>query len=91
MLTVILAPVATKDLDALESSHCAQIVGDLKAYAASPTAGPPHAKRLRGFKPPLLRLRSGDYRILFRIIGREMHVYRILDRKNLERALKRVR
>ena len=90
-LAVLLAPAATRDLDSLPPDRRTQILDDVEAYAARPIATPPRVKQLRGFKPPLLRLRSGDYRVLFRSVGTELHVYRVIDRKDLERALKRLR
>jgi mRNA-degrading endonuclease RelE of RelBE toxin-antitoxin system len=90
-LDVILAPAAARDLDVLPSGRRAQVVDDLEAFAARPIASPPRLKQLRGFRPPLFRLRSGDYRLLFRTVGKQLHVYRIIDRKELERALSRLR
>ena len=88
---VLLAPAAAKDLDALPPDRRDQVLDDIAAYGANPTAARARVKQLRGFKPPLLRLRSGDYRVLFRAVGEQLHVYRIIDRKDLERALRRLR
>ena len=88
---VVLSPAAVQDLDALPSSRRDQVLDDLEAFAARPLAAPPRLKQLRGFKPPLFRLRSGDYRALFRTVGRQLHVYRVVDRKELERVLGRLR
>ncbi len=90
-LAVVLAPSATRDLDALPADRHAQVTADVEHYAVNPAADPPHVKRLKGFKPPLYRLRSGDYRVLFRIAAAELHVYRIIDRKILHRTLKRIK
>lgn len=90
-LDVILAPAAARDLDAFPQGKRQQLLDDLAAFAAAPVAAPPRLKQLRRFKPPLLRLRSGDYRVLFRIVRMQLHVYRIVDRKDLERALRRLR
>ena len=90
-LEVILAPAAARDLDALPAVRREQVLGDLQGFAAKPVAVPPRLKQLRGFKPPLFRLRSGDYRVLFRTVEATLHVYRVVDRKELERALSRIR
>lgn len=52
---------------------------------------PPRVKRLKGFRAPLYRLRSGDFRILYRIDGTTVTVLRLIDRKDLERTLRRLR
>jgi len=88
---VLLAPAAARDLDLLPSDCRDQVLAEVMACAANPAQARAQVKHLRGFKPPLLRLRSGDYRVLFRDIGEELHVYRIIDRKDLERTLKRFR
>jgi len=88
-LQVVLAPTAAKDLDGLVSEARSSIVADLGALASGTRTA--DVKRLRGFKPPLDRLRSGHYRVLFRRVGEELHVYRVIDRKKLDRAIKRFR
>lgn len=47
-------------------------------------------KKLKGFIPPLYRLRVGDYRVLYRITGDEVVILRVIDRKELERELKKM-
>ena len=89
-LSVLLAPAAAKDLDLLPSERRDQVLADVEAYAANPSASG-RVKPLRGFKPPLLRLRVGDYRVLFRAVGAELHVYRVIDRKVLDHTLKRLK
>lgn len=88
--SVLLAPAAVKDLDALDQALKRQIVTDLERCAVSP-GDEAAIKKLKGFRPPLYRLRSGDFRILFRIVDDALHVYRVIDRKDLERALRRLR
>lgn len=56
-----------------------------------PIGAPPRVKRLRGFGSPLYRLRSGDYRVLYRVEADLVTVMRIIDRKDLERELRRLR
>jgi len=90
-LAVVLSPAAARDLDALDVQRRSQVVRDLEAFAQAPQWEPPAVKRLKGYLPPLHRLRSGDFRVLFRLERSEMRVYRVIDRKNLERALKRIR
>jgi len=47
-------------------------------------------KILRGFRPPLLRLRSGDFRIVYRILGKTIEILSVIPRKELERRLRRL-
>lgn len=88
---VVLSPAAARDLDTLPAEMRVQVAADLGAYATEPRTDPPRVKQLKRFNPPLFRLRSGNYRALFRLVGAEMHVYRIIDRKDLDRTLKHVR
>jgi len=46
-------------------------------------------KKLKGFKPPLYRLRSGDYRVLYRLQSHNITIMRIINRKELEKIIKR--
>jgi mRNA-degrading endonuclease RelE of RelBE toxin-antitoxin system len=52
---------------------------------------PPRIKRLKGFAFPLYRLRSGDYRVLYRIDEAAVTVMRVINRKDLERTLRQLR
>jgi len=90
-LSVVLAPAAARDLDRIAEDRRRQVIGDLEEFARAPSWRAPRVKRLRGFKPPLDRLRSGDYRILFRVVVDAIHAYRVIDRKDLDRALKAFR
>ena len=90
-LAVAFSTAAEGDLVARPLDRRAQVVADLEAFAASPTFEPPRVKQLRGFKPPLCRLRSGDYRVLFRIAGTQLNVSRVIDRKHLDRTLRRLK
>jgi mRNA-degrading endonuclease RelE of RelBE toxin-antitoxin system len=48
-------------------------------------------KRLTGIIPPIYRLRIGDYRAYYRILEDRVVVLAILDKKDSERWLKRMR
>ena len=89
--SVVLSPAATRDLDRLPAERRTQVIDALRALGSDPKAPGLAVKQLRGFRPPLLRLRSGDYRVLFRVVGRALHVYRVIDRKDLERTLRKMR
>ena len=88
---VQLTRVAAKDLDALGKAVRDAVVADVAKLAESPIDRPPRVKRLKGFKHPLYRLRSGDYRIVYRIDELVVTILRVIDRKVLERSLRSLR
>ncbi len=63
----------------------------LSVLGRQPLGGPPRIKRLKGFSFPLYRLRSGDYRVLYRVEAATVTVMRVVSRRNLERTLRRLR
>ena len=85
---VQLTRVAAKDLDALDTVVRAAVVADLAKLSESPIDRPPRVKRLKGFKQPLYRLRSGDHRVVYRIDERLVTILRVIDRKVLDRSLR---
>jgi len=89
-LTIHLAQSAAGDLEAIPDKLRNQIVEAIKSLAERPLSSGSTTKRLKGFKPPLYRLRSGDYRVLYRVQGSAILVMRIIDRKDLERTIKRL-
>jgi len=48
-------------------------------------------KKLTGLKPPLYRLRYGDWRAIYEIEGRTVRVLDLIRRRDLERWLRRRR
>lgn len=60
MKTIVLSPAAAKALDKLSEATRAQITEALHAYAMHGTGD---AKAMVG--TPTVRLRSGDYRVIF--------------------------
>lgn len=88
--SVELTRTAMRDLDRLPLAQRDQVTGDLRTLAETPIGRPPRIKRLRGFPFPLYRLRSGDYRALYRIEKTLITVMRVIHRKDLEKALRRL-
>ena len=90
---VVYSPVAQTDLERLDADDAIQIVTDAKTHLSdSPLPiGKSRLKRLSGFTPPLYRLRSGDFRAYYRICGTEVVILRVIDRKDAEKLLKRLR
>jgi mRNA interferase RelE/StbE len=86
---VTLTDHAITDLKGIPADHQDQINRDLKALQSNPFPHSTSMKRLKGFRPPLYRLRSGNFRILYRIQERTVIVLRVIDRKILDRILRR--
>ncbi|MDP3775393.1 MAG: type II toxin-antitoxin system RelE/ParE family toxin [Gemmatimonadales bacterium] len=89
--TVQLTRAAVKDLDAVPPVLRRRLAAELRALADLATSWPPGIKRLRGFGFPLYRLRSGDYRVLFRLDEPVVTIMRVINRKDLERTLRHLR
>ncbi len=85
-----LTRTAVKDLDRLDPALRDQLVRDLRDLQTDPTGRPPRIKRLRGYGAPLYRLRSGDYRVVYRLEEDLITVLRIINRRDLERALRQL-
>ncbi len=80
-----------KELDDIPAEVALEIVERLKILKVAPLPfGKSLIKKLRGFTPPLYRLRVGEYRVLYRIIKNQVIVLKIIARKQLERELKRL-
>ncbi len=88
---VQLTRAAARDLDSVPGPYRGQIAEDLRGLGEAPVGGPPRIKRLRGFAFPLYRLRSGDYRVLYRIDEALVTVLRVVDRRELERVIRRLK
>ena len=82
---------ATNDLKDISKEFRDKIHQDLKVLESAPLPSRTHIKRLRGFRPPVYRLRSGGFRVLYHIQGNTVTILRVIDRKLLERVLKRVK
>lgn len=89
-LLVQLTRAAVADLDRLPTADREHVSDDLRTLAERPVGGPPRIKRLRGFDFPLYRLRSGSYRVLYRIDESIVTVMRVINRRDLERTLRRL-
>ena len=89
--TIQLAQSAAGDLDAIPDRLRSQVVEAIKSLADNPLPTGSGVKKLKGFKPSLYRLRSGNYRVLYRIQITAILIIRIIDRKELERTIKRLR
>jgi len=86
-----LTKTAAVDLTSIPSDLRKRITDDIRILSTNPFSFGGPIKKLRGFKPPLYRLRSGDYRVLYRVHGDFVTIMRIIDRKDLERIIKRIK
>ncbi len=78
-----------KEIDELPADDTLAVSETLKILELAPLpAGKSRIKKLKGFTPPLYRLRAGSWRVLYRIIGSEVVVLRLISRKELERELR---
>jgi mRNA interferase RelE/StbE len=88
---VALTEHAIADLGDISKDFRDQVHQDLKNLESAPFPSGALIKRLRGFRPPVYRLRSGDFRVLYQIEGENVTILRIIDRKVLERTIKRLK
>jgi len=80
---------AAGDLDSTQDRG--QIISAIRGLCGNPLPTGANIKKLKGFNPPLYRMRSGDYRVLYRIEGLVITIMRVISRKELERTIKRIR
>ena len=88
---VTLTEHAIVDLKDIYKELRDQIHRDLRDLESAPFPSGTHIKRLRGFRPLVYRLRSGNFRILYHIRENNVMILRVIDRKLLERAIRRLR
>jgi len=82
---------AVDDLNIIPEKPKAKIIASIKKISSNPFLDKAHIKKLKGFKPPIYRIRSGDYRVLYRVQENTIYIMSVLDRKNLERITKRLK
>jgi mRNA interferase RelE/StbE len=75
-MILFLTEDAKKDLKKIGSSEAIRIVRKLETYAENPMAFRKQVKKLQGQEA--LRLRIGDYRVLFSESGIVLRVLRVL-------------
>lgn len=93
---IILSPHAQKEIENIQTDDAIQLLKDIKSYLESSPLpfGKTRIKKLTGFKPPLYRLRSGDfrayYRAYYRIISGEVVILAITNKKDSDKLLKKL-
>jgi len=90
---VIFSESAQRDIQNLEADDALRLVKDVKSYLQkSPLPfGKNRIRKLSGFKPPLYRIRSGDFRAYYRIISRDVVILAITHKKDSEKYLRKLR
>ncbi|MSV36325.1 MAG: hypothetical protein EXQ47_12120 [Bryobacterales bacterium] len=73
---------AKADLRAIPQPVAIQILRTLARFLESEEGS---VKRLQDVEPPLFRLRTQDYRVIFRDLGGSIEVSRVRDRKDAYR------
>jgi len=81
---------AVVDLDRIPDISKKKIIASIRKLSADPFSSNLHIKKLKGFKPPIYRIRSGDFRALYRVQDKTIIILRVIDRKDLERIIKRL-
>jgi mRNA-degrading endonuclease RelE of RelBE toxin-antitoxin system len=91
LFDIQLAKTAAGDLNSIPDDLRRRIVQDVNILSTNPFLSGSNVKKLKGFKPPLYRLRSGDCRVLYRVMSETITLMRVIDRKDLERIIKRMK
>jgi len=78
------------DLDCIPEIAKKKIIASIQRLSTDPFSPRPNIKKLKGFKPPIYRIRSGDFRVLYRLQDKTIIILRVIDRKDLERIIKRL-
>ena len=86
-----LTKTAAGELDSIPDDLRRKILQDINILSTNPSLFGGSIKKLKAFKPPLYRLRSGDYRVLYQVHGDLVTIMRVIDRKDLERIIKRIK
>jgi len=81
---------AVDDLDCIPEISKKKIIASIQRLSADPFSPGSNIKKLKGFKPPIYRIRSGDFRVLYRVHDKTAIILRVIDRKDLERIIKRL-
>ena len=90
--SVLILKGAQKDLLGLSPAIRLQILAKMKSLETGPLpTGKSDIKILHGFRPVLFRLRSGDFRVGYRLKEKVVEVVAVVNRKELETLLRRLR
>ena len=90
---IIFSPSTERDIERFEIAAALQLAKDIKNYLETNPLpfGKSRIKKLTGYKPPLYRLRSGDYRAYYRITPDAVVVLAVTHKKDSEKILKKMK
>jgi mRNA interferase RelE/StbE len=88
LFAIQLTRAAANDLDHIAEELRKKILIDIRNLVNNPYLSGGSIKKLRGFKPSLYRLRSGDFRIIYHVEDELITVMRMINRKELEKIMK---
>lgn len=81
MLEIKYTSQARKDLERLGHVAAARILAKIEAYAENPRAHANNVKKLQAL--PALRLRVGDYRVIFTADGIVLQILKVGHRREI--------
>jgi len=82
---LILSPAFRRDMERLPPLVHGQVVEALQILETVPKGPHPKVKKLKGKAAGLWRLEVWPYRIRYDVVGREVHLHRVRDRKEIYR------
>ena len=88
---VSLTPTSEKDIRSLPKPIQATVFRQLKTLEMNVTPDGNRIKKLKGVKGAFYRLRVGDYRAMFEVQGNKVTIHRIINRKELDRIISRLK
>ena len=78
----------SKKLRSLDPPERRRLVKAILALARDPSPPGKKWKRLRGVRDQFIRLRVGDYWVLYEVIGDEVYILAVLHCRDLEKRLR---
>jgi mRNA-degrading endonuclease RelE of RelBE toxin-antitoxin system len=82
---------AISDLEGMPERLRGGILEGISGLKEAPFPDGYARKKLKGFSFPVYRLRVGNHRILYRIDQTIVTILRVIDRKELEKTIRRIR
>ncbi len=84
------AASVSKKLRSLDPPERRRLTRAILALAKDPYPPGKKWKRLRGLRDQFVRLRGGDYRVLYEVFGDEVHILAVVHRRDLEKWLRQI-
>jgi mRNA interferase RelE/StbE len=90
---IIFSPSAERDSERFDIAASLQLIKDIITYLETNPLpfGKSRIKKLTAYNPPLYRLRSGDYRVYYRITPDAVVVLAVTNKKDSEKILRKLR